>query len=44
MQPTDKYIYENNVHSKNENFSSNLSFKDANDLYELEKKKNLGFY
>ena len=41
MQPTDKYIYENVVHSKNKTFSSNLSFNDANDLYELEKKRNL---
>ena len=28
MQPTDKYIYENVVPSKNKNFSTNLKFKD----------------
>ena len=41
MLPTDKYIYENTIPSKNRNFSSNLSFKDTNDLLELEKKKSL---
>ena len=41
MLPTDKYIYENVVPSKNKNFSTNLSFKDTNDLFELEKKKSL---
>ena len=41
MQPTDKYIYENVVPSRNNNFSTNLKFKDTNDLFELEKKKDL---
>ena len=41
MQPTDKYIYENVVPSRNKNFSTNLKFKDTNDLFELEKKKDL---
>ena len=41
MQPTDKYIYENVVPSKNKNFSTNLKFNDTNDLFELEKKKSL---
>ena len=39
MKPTDKYIYENVIPSKNKTSSSNLKFNDANDLYELEKKK-----
>ena len=41
MQPTDKYIYENVVPSKNKNFSTNLRFNDNNDLFEFEKKKDL---
>jgi len=41
MQPTDKYIYENVVPSKNKSFSTNLRFNDTNDLFELEKKKKL---
>ena len=41
MQPTDKYIYENVVPSRNKNFSINLKFKDTNDLFESEKKKDL---
>ncbi len=41
MQPTDKYIYENVVPSRNKNFSTNLKFKDTNDLFESEKKKDL---
>ena len=39
MQPTDKYIYENVLTSKNKNFSTNLRFNDTNDLFEFEKKK-----
>ena len=39
MQPTDKYIYENVVPSKNKNFSTNLKFNDTNDLFEVRKKK-----
>ena len=41
MQPTDKYIYENVVPSRNKNFSTNLKFKDENDLFDLERKKDL---
>ena len=41
MQPTDKYIYENVLTSKNKNFSANLSSNDTNDLFEFEKKKYL---
>ncbi len=41
MQPTDKYIYENVVPSKSKIFSTNLKFKDTNDLFELEKKRDL---
>ena len=41
MQPTDKYIYENVLPSKNKNFSTNLRFNDTNDLFEFEKKKYL---
>ena len=41
MQPTDKYIYENDLPSKNKNFSTNLRFNDTNDLLEVEKKKHL---
>ena len=41
MQPTDKYIYENVVPSKNKNFTTNLRFNDQNDLFEFEKKKDL---
>ena len=41
MQPTDKYIYENVLTSKNKNFSTNLRFNDTNDLFEFEKKKYL---
>ena len=41
MQPTDKYIYENVLPSKNKNFSTNLRFNDTNDLFEFEKKKHL---
>ena len=41
MQPTDKYIYENVLPSKNKDFSTNLRFKDAKDLFEFEKKKYL---
>ncbi len=39
MQPTDKYIYENVFPSRNKNLSTNLKFKDENDLFNLEKKK-----
>tara|TARA_Y100000813_G_C24159836_1_gene351535 strand:- start:1311 stop:1433 length:123 start_codon:yes stop_codon:yes gene_type:complete len=39
MQPTDKYIYENVVPSKDKKISRNLKFNDTNDLLELEKKK-----
>ena len=41
MQPTDKYIYENVFPSRNKNLSTNLKFKDENDLFNLEKKKDL---
>ena len=41
MQPTDKYIYENVVPSKNKNFTTNLRFSDQNDLFEFEKRKDL---
>ena len=41
MQPTDKYIYENVIPSRSKNFSTNLKFKDTNDLLELEKKRDL---
>ena len=41
MQPTDKYIYENVVPSRSNSFSTNLKFRDTNDLFELEKKRDL---
>ena len=41
MHPTDKYIYENVLPSKNKNFSTNLRFNDTNDLFNVEKKKHL---
>ena len=41
MHPTDKYIYENVLPSKNKNFSTNLKFNATNDLFNVEKKKHL---
>ncbi len=41
MHPTDKYIYENVLPSKNKNFSTNFRFNATNDLFNVEKKKHL---
>ncbi len=41
MQPTDKYIYENVVPSKDNNFSTNSRLHNSNDLFRFRNKKSL---
>jgi len=41
MQPTDKYIYENLVPSKDKNFSTNSRLNNTNDLFKFSNKKSL---
>ena len=41
MQPTDKYIYENVVPSKDNNFSTNSGLHNSNDLFRFRNKKSL---
>ena len=41
MQPTDKYIYENEVPSKENNFSKNSRLHNSNDLFRFRNKKSL---
>ena len=44
MYTSDKYNFENVVPNKRRNLSTNLKFKDQNDLIELDKKKYLKFF
>ena len=39
MQHTDKYIYENVIPTNKKNSSTNVQFKDSNDIFEYERKK-----
>ena len=41
MQPTDKYIYENVVPSKDKNFSANSRLHNSSDLFRFKNKKSL---